>query len=154
MRVAENYTMLRRLILIASVLILNKYLVAQRDSLAIRRCIPSPDIYQGEAVYTHVDHMPVYKSGTHDLINYISKHLIYRQENKESPLRSTFRVTFVIDTLGNPQDLCCITSMNNYEPVEKQLIELIQNTGGWTPGTKDGKKVCVRFTIPLTICLK
>lgn len=143
-----------RLLLIAALAFFNIHLVAQRDSSAIKKCIPSPDVYKGQAVYRLAEKMPVFRNGASDLMRYISQNLIYQEGNKESPLRSTFRVTCIIDTLGLVQDVCCITSLDYEEPVEKQMIQLIQNSTGWTPAMMDDKKVCVRLIIPMTICLK
>ena len=140
--------------LMAALCFLNSGLQAQRDSSAIKKCIPSPDVYKGQAVYSVADKMPVFRDGDLDFMRYISKNLIYRESYQESPLRSTFRVTCIIDTLGNVKDVCCLTSLDYDEPVEKQLMELIRKSSGWTPGIKDGKNVCVRLIIPLTICLK
>ncbi len=126
--------------------------MAQRDSSAIKRCIPSPDIYRGQPVYTTAEQMPVFPTGNSDFMNYILKNLIYPESNQaSSPIRSTFYVTCVIDTLGKAQEVCCITSYDYYDPVEKQLIELIRNSEGWTPGMRNGRKVCVRIKIPLSI---
>jgi len=96
--------------------------------------------------------MPAFRSGGLDFMNYISKHLTYPESNKDSsPIRSTFHVTCVIDTLGKAQEVCCITPRDTYEPVEEQLIGLIRNAEGWTPGMMNGKKVCIRMIIPLSI---
>lgn len=127
---------------------------AQKDSSAIRKCIPSPDTYQGQAVYTTAENMPVFGKSTTGLMNYISKNISYPQQNDEAALRSTFRVTFVIDTLGQAQNVCCISGHSTQHPVEEQLMALIRRSGIWTPGTTGGKKVCVRLTVPVTICLK
>ncbi len=146
--------MLRYLLLIATLSLFNAGLRAQGNSSAIKKCIPSPDVYKGQAVYRFADKMPVFGKEASDLMRYISQNLIYKEGNKESPLRSTFRVTCIIDTLGQVQDVCCITSLDYEEPVEKQMMALIQNSTGWTPGMMDHKKVCVRLIIPMTICLK
>lgn len=141
------------LLLVATLAFFNGGLRAQRDSSAIKKCIPSPDVYMGQVVYKVADKMPMFRNGDPDFMNYISKNLIYPEGNKESSIRSKFYVTCIIDTLGKAQDVCCITSYD-YDPVEKQMIELIQHSTGWTPGMMDGKNVCVRLIIPLLIDLK
>lgn len=146
---------MRYLLLSIPLLFFKIVIMAQRDSSAIKRCIPSPDVYMEQAVYRTVEKMPMFRNGDLDFMNYISKNLTYPEINKESSsIRSTFRVTCIIDTLGKAQNVCCITSYDYYEPVEQQLIDLIRNSGGWTPGMMDGKKVCVRIMIPLSIHLK
>jgi hypothetical protein len=146
--------MFRYLWLVATLALFCTNLVAQRDSSAIKKCIPSPDVYKGQAVYRVADKMPVFGKEASDLMRYISQNLIYKEGNKESPLRSTFRVTCIIDTIGQVQDVCCITSLDYEEPVEKQMMALIQNSTGWAPAMMNDKKVCVRLIIPITICLK
>jgi hypothetical protein len=92
---------MRYLLLSITLLFFKIVIVAQRDSSAIKRCIPSPDVYMGQIVYKVADKMPVFRNGDLDFMNYISKNLTYPEIDKESyPIRSTFRVTCVIDTLG------------------------------------------------------
>lgn len=147
--------MMRYLLLITPLFFFKLAILAQRDSSAIKRCIPSPDVYQGQPVYRITDNMPMFRNGNLDFMNYMLKDLRYPEITKDSsPIRSTFRVTCVIDTLGKAQDVCCVTPYDYYEPVEKQLIDLVRNSEGWAPGLMHGKKVCVRLIIPLTICFK
>lgn len=143
-----------RCLVIFALMLVNGSAIAQKDSSAILKCIPSPDTYQGQPVYTTAENMPLFRKGDPDLMRYISKNISYPQQNYDTSLRSTFRVTFVIDTLGQTQNICCISRYSAQHPVEEQLIELIRNSGVWTPGMTGGKKVCVRLTIPITICLK
>lgn len=105
-------------------------------------------------MYTTAEKMPMFGKGDADLMTYLSKTIRYPQQDKEAALRSTFRVTFVIDTLGLAQNICCISMYTPQHPVEEQLLELIRRSGTWTPGMIGGKNVCVRLTVPVTICLK
>lgn len=146
---------MRYLLPVITLLFFKITIMAQKGSSEIKRCIYSPDVYRGQVVYRTVDKMPVFGNGDFDFMNYISKNLTYHEANKESsPIRSTFRITCVIDTFGKAQNVCIITSYDYYEPVEKQMVDLIRNSSGWAPGMLNGKKVCVRLMIPLSIHLK
>lgn len=125
---------------------------AQQDSGYIRRCIPSPDMYEGQPVYRHAEEVPVFGKGTADFMNYISTHFTYG--TKDHITKSVFYPTFIIDTLGKVQQVCSLTKSIFLEPEEIQLMELIRQSPVWQPAIQDGKKVCFRMTVPVRVCYK
>lgn len=124
----------------------------QIDSVALRRCVLSPDLYNGAPVYKIVTKMPEYRGGMGELLKLISKNTVY--SNSKESLSSVIHTTFVVDTLGNIQNVCVITNRNELDDQEKQIVNVLQNAQNWTVGVLNEKKVCVRFTIPIRICLK
>ena len=94
-------------------------LVAQQDSSDIRKCILSPDMHMGQAVYRSTDNMPVFKNGYSDVVRYITENLLYPSSCYSDSLpRSRFHITFIVDTLGKVRDACCLTTKDYYDPVE------------------------------------
>lgn len=143
-----------RYILILFILCITANLTAQTDSFAIKRCIPSPDVYNKQPVYRVAEQMPVFETGPTDFLKYITKNMVYPVYEETIGLRDRFYVTFIIDTLGKVQDACCITNQPYYTPEEKQIIELVQKSPLWTPAFIEGKKVCVRLVFPIIVHLK
>ena len=135
-------------------LYLSTHLTAQTDSFAIKRCVAYPDVYKGQIVYRVAEKMPVFQNGPADFLKYITKNMVYSENQESVGLRTRFYVTFVIDTLGKTQDVCCITKQAHYTPEEQQIIELVQKSPPWAPAFIEDKKVCVRLLYPIIIHLK
>jgi hypothetical protein len=146
--------MIRCIAFIITLLLLQTQAVSQRDSSSSKRCLPSSDVYKGQPVYRFTDKMPVFQNGSADFMKYISDNFVYPEGLKEFPTRSTFQIAFIIDTLGKVQQVCCITDKDYYEPAEEQLIGLLEKSPAWIPASMNGKKVCVRLRIPLSIHFK
>lgn len=125
---------------------------AQKDSAYIYRCIPSPDMYEGQPVYRQTEEAPSFGDGMADFMKYISTHFTYG--TRDHITKSVFYTTFIVDTLGKVQQVCCLTKSTFLEPEEMQLVELIRQSPVWKPAIHDGKKVCFRITVPVRICYK
>ena len=133
-------------------IILNIAVFGQIDSLGIKKCILSPDTYKGQPVYKTVDKMPEYKGGMAELMRLISKNVTFT--DREPSSNSIIHTTFIIDSAGQIQSICTITNKTMLDKQEKQIATILQNSQNWTAGMLHGKKVCVRITIPVRLCLK
>lgn len=104
-------------------------------------------------VYDFAEKPPVYPGGEEALAKYLSKHLRYPNGQDELPGRLI--LSFVIDTSGNLLDKC-IGNKNEsaYTLLDKSAIALLDRMPKWIPGEYNGKKVAVRFNIPMNICLQ
>jgi hypothetical protein len=144
--------MCRKLDITFIFLFLSIFAFGQIDSLGIKKCILSPDTYKGQAVYKTVDKMPEYKGGTSALLRLISKNVVFA--DRETNNSSVIHTTFIIDTLGQIQNVCTITNRTVLDEQEMQITKILQSTQNWTVGILHDKKVCVRLTIPIRLCLK
>ena len=96
--------------------------------------------------------MPEYKGGINELLRLLSKNVVFTGRGPNSS--SVIHTTFIIDTLGQIQNICTITNRTVLDEQEKQIINILQSAQNWTAGSLNDKKVCVRLTIPIRICLK
>lgn len=126
--------------------------IAQADSIGLKKCIQTPDTYNGQPVYLIVDKSPEYKGGISQFAKYIMKNLTYGCREKFD--KTVFYTTFIIDTIGNVQNVCTITSKTDLTTEEKEIKAAIEKSPPWIPGKLNGVNVCVRLTIPIRICLK
>ena len=133
-------------------LFLTIFMFGQRDSILQAKCILSPDTYNEQPIYRKVDKMPEYQGGIETLMRLIAKNIIYSDRNPNN--KSVIHTTFVIDTLGKAQNICTITDKSELDNQEKQIVEVLKSAQNWTAGILNDKKVCVRITIPVRICLK
>jgi TonB family protein len=109
-------------------------------------------VQQGdEKIYEKVDVMPEFKGGTEALMKYLGSNINYPEEAKKNNIEGKVFVSFVIDKKGN---------ITNVEPIkmgngllEKEALRVIKTMPKWKPGEKDGKKVSVKYTIPINFKL-
>jgi len=87
-----------------------------------------------------------------ELLKLISKNVVFT--DRDPNRKSVIHTTFIIDTLGQIQNICTITNRPVLDNEEMQIINILQSTKDWTVGILNDKKVCVRLTIPIRICLK
>ena len=144
--------MCRKLNITFIFLFLTIFAFGQIDTLGIKKCILSPDTYKEQAVYKTVDKMPEYSGGMAALLKLISKNVVFT--DRDPNRKSVIHTTFIIDTLGQIQNICTITNRTVLDDEEVQIINILQSTKDWTVGILNDKKVCVRLTIPIRICLK
>jgi hypothetical protein len=100
------------------------------------------------------DKMPTYHSGDADVLIAIAKILKYPQDQHD--LQPRVNVGFVIDTLGQVRNACITKrfSVTQITPIEKEVLKAIQTLKDWTPGEQNGKKVPVRYFMPIIIDVK
>ena len=69
--------------------------------------------------------------------------------------QGTLRLSFIVDTTGNVLDKCIQDKRESaYTLLDKEGIKLLNEMPKWKPGMQNGKKVAVRFYIPIHICLQ
>jgi protein TonB len=144
--------MRRKLYITFIILFLSTFVFGQIDSLGLKKCISSPDKFKGQPVYITVDKMPEYKGGMTELMRLIAKKITFT--DREPNRNSIIHTTFVIDTLGQIQNICTITNRTVLDEQETQITDVLKNAPNWTPGILNDRKVCVRVTIPVRLCLK
>ncbi len=111
---------------------------------------PSGDM--GESIPTFADQMPEFPGGDMEFMKYLSDSMNLRGMDYSTELDSRIYVQFTVDTLGNASDFKVVRGHN--PPVEKEVIRLLQKMPPWKPGEQNGKKVNVRYTLPVSVHLK
>lgn len=106
----------------------------------------NPDILN-QPIYTIVDRMPEFATGTADMANFISRVLHYPREALQEGIQGRVLTSFVIG---------CDGSISNIEVVSTELPELHEEAirvvsimPRWTPGERNGVRVNVRVLLPI-----
>lgn len=103
-------------------------------------------------VYDYVEKPPMYPGGEEALAKYLSK-IKYPKGQEE--IHSTVNLSFVVDTAGNLLDKCILNKEESaYTLLEKEGIGMLDRMPIWIPGEQNGRKVAVRFFLPIRICLQ
>jgi len=102
-------------------------------------------------IYNSVEQMPEFPGGSAAMMNFIAKNLKYPKEQLEAGIQGRVVVKFYVDTLGN----VCEPMIVRYKDsaLDKEAIRIIKSFPQFIPGTLNGKKVNVWFTLPIVFKL-
>ena len=104
-----------------------------------------------DKVYEKVDEMPEFKGGMDALMKYLGSNIKYPEEAKKSETEGTVFISFVVDKKGKIKDATVIKALNPH--LDNEALRVIKSMPNWKPGKKDGKKVNVKYTIPINFKL-
>jgi TonB family protein len=121
----------------------NKELVAKPITIVAK--------HTDDKVYILVDVMPEFKGGTEALMKYLGNNVKYPKEAKENKIEGKVLVGFIIDTKGNIKEVNIIKTAD--ELLDAEAVRVIKTMPKWKPGKQDGKKVNVKFVLPIAFKL-
>lgn len=141
--------------LLTILLITNTLTILGQDTLNIPyNCSCKIDKFKGQEVFTIVEKMPNYQDGTPYYMKLIKDNIELRKSQSE--LQKSIYLTFVIDTMGNVTNKCLERTFypDRLTELEKSGLLALDKMGKWTPGEQSGKKVPVKFVLPIKIHLR
>jgi hypothetical protein len=123
----------------------------KRDSLTTPYNCCNYESFEGQEVFTIAEEMPEFVGGDDSLRKYLSVNLIFPEGQTE--IQSKVYVSFIIDTLGQPINICIVRPFypDKLTELEKTFLKIIVAMPRWLPGKQRGKKVPVKYLIPVNI---
>ena len=113
---------------------------------------PSAETHNEDKIYDKVEVMPEFKGGMDALMKYLGNTIKYPAEAKKNNIEGKAFVSFVIDVKGKINSVEMVKPINPL--LDKEAMRVIASMPKWKPGKKDGKKVNVKFVIPINFKLK
>lgn len=110
--------------------------------------VPTSPLSKPNPVYVQAEPIAGYEA----LYAYFQKELRYPQEAMKDSVQGILTVTFVINTLGVPEQIS--TSGLPGEAFDAEGIRLIKGMPLWKPATLNGEPVLSKLTLPLTFQLQ
>ncbi len=102
-------------------------------------------------VYTYVETPPAFPGGEEALARFLSK-IDYPKVEKDAEIQGKIYFSFVVDTTGNILDKRIANKKESqYTNLEKVALASLDRMPRWKPGKQGGRKVAVRFIIPMFI---
>lgn len=98
-------------------------------------------------VFTVVEKMPVYPGGEMALMQKIASELRYPRIAYENGIQGRVVCSFVINTDGSVNDVKVVRGVD--PSVDREALRVIGTLNGWTPGEQRGRKVRVKYTVPV-----
>ncbi len=92
---------------------------------------------------------PEYPGGTQALIKYFHSKFDKTKVKNQSKRTVRLFVSFVIEKNGSVSEVKISNPAD--EDINSQVIKILKLQPNWKPGSKEGKTIRARFTLPLTI---
>jgi|AntRauTorckE5430_2_1112549.scaffolds.fasta_scaffold06189_2 protein TonB len=108
------------------------------------------EIDSEEAVFEifDVSEKAEFPGGEDSLQRFVYDNLVYPSLAKQNNAEGTVTVMFVINEIGEIQDVTVVTSLG--QGLDQEAVRLIKKTSGlWKPAKQRDKPVSMRFRIPI-----
>lgn len=106
-----------------------------------------------DKIYDTCDIMPEFPGGQNALLQFLAKNIKYPAEAQQQGKQGKVVVTFVIEKDGSITNAKVTQAL--YPSLDEESLRIVKSMPKWTPGKmKDGKVVCVQYTVPLTYRLQ
>ena len=115
---------------------------------------PPPETKEVEedVIHVSVEIMPEFPGGSAELLKYLSTHIKYPTMSQEMGSQGRVIVQFVVDKDGSITNPTVVRGVDAY--LDKEAIRVISGMPKWKPGVQNGKKVRVKYTVPVVFRLQ
>lgn len=98
-------------------------------------------------VFINPDIIPEFPGGVEGLISFIERNMRYPAIAQQHHIQGRCIVEFIVDTLGQAKNPVILKSVS--PECDQEAKRIILKMKNWTPGTRNGKKVDMKYTIPI-----
>lgn len=105
-----------------------------------------------EEVFTVVEKMPSFPGGEEKLYEFLGKNIKYPQMAKEANVSGRVFVQFVVEKDGSITDVNVVRGIGS--GCDKEAERVVKQMPKWEPGEQRGKKVRVKYTLPVLYQLR
>ena len=111
--------------------------------------LPSSEDNLGSSHYLEADVKPTFNGGdANEFARWVYSQIQYPEECRKAGITGRVSVSFTVGTDGRLTDIQILRGV--HEKLDAEALRVIGMSPEWTPGTKDGKTVPVRFVFPVT----
>ncbi len=103
-------------------------------------------------VYEYVEEMPTYPGGMAAFMAFVQKNFKYPKGVEQEGIQSRIICTMIINEDGAISDVKVVKPVHPL--VDTEFVRVIEAMPKWNPGKHKGKAVKVKYTIPMTMCLR
>lgn len=112
----------------------------------------TPDAPVTGEVYEVADKMPEFPGGMTGLMQYLSKNVKYPADARAKGIQGRVVVSVIVNTKGKATNATIVQSVS--PSLDAEALRVAGTMPDWTPGTKDGKPVNVKYSFPITFRLQ
>lgn len=100
---------------------------------------------------TWVEEMPEFAGGRKKLYTFLGKTIKYPERERQLGIEEKIFVQFVVEKDGSISDAKIVRGENS--GLAKEALRAVNKMPNWKPGKQGGKKVRVKFTLPIDFVL-
>jgi TonB family protein len=105
---------------------------------------------ENQEVLMKVDDMPEFPGGTAELMQFLSRTIVYPSTAKENKIQDRVMVTFIVRKDGSISD---VKAKGEYPILNEEAERVFKSMPKWIPGKHEGKAVNVQITFPISFRL-
>ena len=102
----------------------------------------------GTEVFMVVEQMPQFPGGMAALMKYLNDNVHYPKSEDASGTEGRVMVQFIVETDGSISEVQIQKGLG--EAFDTEAVRVVSSMPKWKPGMQRGKKVCVRYLLPIT----
>ena len=102
-------------------------------------------------VYDVVEQMPSFPGGPAAMMEFISRSIVYPVSALKQELQGRVIVSFIVERDGRLSNAKVVKSVA--PDLDKEALRIVKKMPRWIPGQQNGRKVKVKYTVPITFCL-
>ena len=125
---------------------------ANAQNKKVKKAQTHKDTTTDDKVYDVCEQMPTYEGGDAALLKYLGENWKLPDEYKERGMQGRMVVGFIVEKDGS------LTNVKVLRPVDidldAEVLRLVKGMPKWIPGRQNGKRVRVRYLLPIRICLQ
>ncbi|MBI3135813.1 MAG: energy transducer TonB [Bacteroidetes bacterium] len=102
---------------------------------------------EAEPIVDFAEVEPAFPGGEVEMIRFIQQNVEYPELSREMGEQGTVYVQFVVNSDGSIQDVVVLKGVS--ELLDKEAVRVVKKMPAWSPGEQAGKKIRVRYQIPI-----
>jgi periplasmic protein TonB len=111
------------------------------------QCVKTENFSKENPVFLLVDEMPEFPNGKNEFSKFIFKNLKYPEQDI---YQGSITYSFIVDKNGSLSNIKIYNKKEeNYTPLHKEAIKVLQSSPKWKAGKCDSQAVSVNVIIPL-----
>ena len=110
------------------------------------------DTTTDDKVYEVCEQMPTYEGGDAALLKYLGENWKLPDEYKERGIQGRMVVGFIVEKDGSLTNVKVLRAVDI--AIDAEVLRVVKGMPKWIPGRQNGKRVRVRYLLPIHICLQ
>lgn len=112
-------------------------------------------LFSDSSIFIEIETQPEFPGGVDSISSFIVKNVKYPKEALKKEIQGRVLISFVVNAEGYVEDVKPLLPPEKWlgYGLEEEAVRIVSAMPRWTPGIQDGKKVKVRYTLPIYFTL-
>ena len=125
---------------------------ANAQNKKVKKARTHKDTTTDDKVYDVCEQMPTYEGGDAALLKYLGENWKLPDEYKERGIQGRMVVGFIVEKDGSLTNIKVLRAVDI--AIDAEVLRVVKGMPKWIPGRQNGKRVRVRYLLPIHICLQ